>query len=282
MPPSARQITPHVRVADCYGDEFGQGVAYTNWRPDGSGDYLLIHTVEGGGLLGTGGALQPSRVGDVHLYASSACQEYQTDPEIGHWQLCWIHFQPHPDWGEWLDWPMSDAPGLRKIAIRPPDRSLFLETLRQAVRLSRSTELLATPLAMNALEAALLHALRSYRRTQRQRDPRVEEAAQELATRDPRLFTILDAARIAGLSPSRFAHLFREEMGISPHAYAQQCQLRRAARLLTMTSLSVAEIAEQSGFENPFYFSNRFHKLHGCSPSAYRKRSTLPRRQGSS
>jgi len=282
MPISTRQITPHGRIADCYGDEFRQGLAYTNWRPAGSGDYLLIYTVAGGGLLGTGGDPQASRAGDVYLYEPDACQEYATDPVIGVWQLGWIHFQPHPDWREWLDWPMTPALGLRKIAIAPLDQPDFLEALRQAGKRSRSGEPLATPLAMNALEAALLHALRSHRRTLRQRDPRVEQAAQELASRDPRSFSIADAARAVGLSHSRFAHLFREEMGISPHAYAQQCQLRRAARLLTMTSLSVGEIAEQCGFDNPFYFSNRFHKLHGRSPTAYRARSTLPRAKGSS
>ena len=34
----------------------------------------------------------------------------------------------------------------------------------------------------------------------------------------------------------------------------------------------LTEVAEMVGFANPFYFTQRFRRRHGLSPSAYRER----------
>jgi AraC family transcriptional regulator, arabinose operon regulatory protein len=40
--------------------------------------------------------------------------------------------------------------------------------------------------------------------------------------------------------------------------------------LLDTTGLSVKEVAARVGYDDPLYFSRRFHAEHGTSPSAYR------------
>ncbi|MEI9998580.1 MAG: hypothetical protein WDO13_05140, partial [Verrucomicrobiota bacterium] len=47
MPP--RRETPYRTDVDLHADEFRNGIAYTNWRPQGTPDWLLIHTVGGAG-----------------------------------------------------------------------------------------------------------------------------------------------------------------------------------------------------------------------------------------
>jgi len=42
--------------------------------------------------------------------------------------------------------------------------------------------------------------------------------------------------------------------------------------LLAHSSLPVAEIAAETGFEDPFYFTKRFRRWARCSPSEYRGR----------
>jgi AraC family transcriptional regulator of arabinose operon len=78
-------------------------------------------------------------------------------------------------------------------------------------------------------------------------------------------------ARRCGLSRSRFAELFREQMGVSPLAFLENQRLRRARELLEHTSLNLAEISVQAGFASPFYFSLRFKKHFGASPRNYRR-----------
>jgi AraC family transcriptional regulator of arabinose operon len=87
-----------------------------------------------------------------------------------------------------------------------------------------------------------------------------------------RPFRMDQLARSCGLSPSRFAHLFREQMGRSPRAYAEDRRMERAVRLLRLTTLPVAEVAAACGFEDPLYFSSRFRRWTKSSPSAFRSR----------
>jgi AraC family transcriptional regulator of arabinose operon len=45
-----------------------------------------------------------------------------------------------------------------------------------------------------------------------------------------------------------------------------------ASRLLRLTSLTIQEVAGEVGYDDPFYFSNRFRRYSGKSPSQFRER----------
>jgi AraC family transcriptional regulator of arabinose operon len=79
-----------------------------------------------------------------------------------------------------------------------------------------------------------------------------------------------ELAKIAGMSASRFAHLFRRQVGVPPQQFVEQRRLMRAEQLLKHSSLSVKEISHDVGFRSPFYFSLRFKSRTGKSPRAYR------------
>jgi AraC-like DNA-binding protein len=80
-----------------------------------------------------------------------------------------------------------------------------------------------------------------------------------------------EMAAICHLSVSRFHHLFREAVGMSPQRFFRQQRLEQAARMLTETDLPLAAIASDLAFADPFHFSRQFRQYHGISPSAYRQ-----------
>ena len=79
-------------------------------------------------------------------------------------------------------------------------------------------------------------------------------------------------AAAAGLSRSRFLHLFKESTGQSPHAFLLNLRLSRAAELLLSTNDTVSQIAFAVGFSDPFYFSRLFKKHFSLSPDAFRRK----------
>lgn len=81
-----------------------------------------------------------------------------------------------------------------------------------------------------------------------------------------------ELARRAHLSPSRFAGVFKEALGLAPREYVLQLQLRRAQRLLLTTDLPVTAVAERCGHGDPFHFSRVFKKHVGASPARYREK----------
>lgn len=101
-------------------------------------------------------------------------------------------------------------------------------------------------------------------------DLRIRALAERLDHGVAEPFRLEALAREAGLSVSRLAHLFREQMGMSPRVYAEEQKMRHAAQLLRLTPLSVGEVAEACGFASAFYFSSRFRRWSRLSPRAFR------------
>lgn len=85
-------------------------------------------------------------------------------------------------------------------------------------------------------------------------------------------FTVGDGARHCHMSESYFAHVFKEETGFSFMDYVNRQRMAKARELLKKTDMTVREIAQAVGVENPNYFSVVFVKLCGESPSEYRSR----------
>jgi len=85
--------------------------------------------------------------------------------------------------------------------------------------------------------------------------------------------SLADLANIANLSPSRFAYLFRQETGLSPHQYLIQARIEQATHLLRVGGISVGEIAHQVGFTDQSHFTRHFKRLVGVTPKAVLKDS---------
>ena len=82
---------------------------------------------------------------------------------------------------------------------------------------------------------------------------------------------ILDIAEAAELHEVRFREIFRKQMGMTPHSCLKQARLERVCELLIKTTLTVSEIAMQTGFTTPSYLCSAFREFSGQSPQAYRK-----------
>ncbi|MBE6611220.1 MAG: helix-turn-helix domain-containing protein [Ruminococcaceae bacterium] len=78
------------------------------------------------------------------------------------------------------------------------------------------------------------------------------------------------AARLC-LSRAYLRNIFMEHKGLSVQEYIIRARMKRAEDLLEQTDLPIAEIAAAVGYDDPFQMTKAFRKIHGRSPSAYRK-----------
>lgn len=264
--------TPHIPTVTLTAGEFREGISYRNWRPRGTPDWLLILTVAGAGQVECGSGTILTGRGTVTLYQPGAAQRYFTDPQTKRWHLLWSHFHPRTHWGVWLNWP-EVSHGLRSMTLSDPVifsevRKALLDTIRFGRQAPQSQ---ASDLAANALERALLwiHATNKSRAP----DERVQKAVDVLAAHLHEPFSLARLARTCGLSVSRLAHLFSDQIGMPPQQYLEELRLQRAAQLLRSTGLRIGEIATESGYAGAFYFSARFRRKFGLSPSQYRRQT---------
>lgn len=252
---------------------------YDVWRPHGTADWLLLNTVAGAGRLGVRDSADLiTEPGDVVIIRPGVPHDYGSamvrSGEPATWSLQFVHFHPRPEWLGWLDWPQP-LPGILKVQASGETRRRIRDALEAADTFGRSDLRQARMFAVNAVEAALLWCTTSDPGAG-PLDPRVLAAMEDMAGRLAQPITVTDLARRAGLSPSRFGHLFTEQVGISPMRYLERQRMRLAEQLLDLTPRTVSEIARTVGFEDPLYFSSRFRAYAGMPPTAYRRRKAGP------
>lgn len=78
-------------------------------------------------------------------------------------------------------------------------------------------------------------------------------------------------ARSAGVSRTAFQLRFREAIGVTVREYLVNQRLRRARNLIENTEMSLAEIAERSGFRHQEYMGSVFKDRLGVTPGSLRK-----------
>jgi AraC-like DNA-binding protein len=92
--------------------------------------------------------------------------------------------------------------------------------------------------------------------------------------------SVADLAEQACLSPSAFAHLFRDVSGMSPYQFIKSVRLDRARELLVAGELNVSEVARSVGYSSLSHFINEFKRHFGITPRAYAdaQRDVVPMR----
>jgi AraC-like DNA-binding protein len=104
------------------------------------------------------------------------------------------------------------------------------------------------------------------RRARHRMDGRIARAVATLQSDAPDEFSVPAAAAIAGLSPSRFQHLFTQAVGVPFRRYRGWQRLRSAIRTAAQGS-SLTDAAHAAGFADQAHFSRAFRAAFGAPPS---------------
>ncbi|WP_153730483.1 helix-turn-helix transcriptional regulator [Sporosarcina obsidiansis] len=84
-------------------------------------------------------------------------------------------------------------------------------------------------------------------------------------------WNLADCADEMKMHKSTLSRKYAKEAGESFRETLLSIRIEQAKRLLKETDLSIAEVAETSGFSHPAYFSKRFKEAVGLTPNEYRQ-----------
>ena len=88
--------------------------------------------------------------------------------------------------------------------------------------------------------------------------------------------TLKTLSELCFMSPSRFEHLFKEIMGVTPITYKNQVLIQHVQQALIINkSIPIQAIADAYGFESNVYFCRLFKYMTGVTPTQYRKMNVL-------
>jgi AraC-like DNA-binding protein len=103
------------------------------------------------------------------------------------------------------------------------------------------------------------------------RDEGVGRALTALHARPTHDWSLDELARESGMSRSVLAERFAHFVGVPPMQYLAQWRMQLAASLLTGTSKSLAEIAEQVGYGSETALSRAYKRWVGVAPADFRR-----------
>ena len=101
---------------------------------------------------------------------------------------------------------------------------------------------------------------------------RIRPALEKMGNSPEADMCVAEYAALCHMSEFHFLHEFKSATGVSPINYRDQILISQARTLLDSTTLSVGEIATSLGISDALYFSKKFKKHVGVSPSQYRER----------
>lgn len=228
----------------------------------------IVYIVSGKGVFES--ANTPATVigeGTCFMLLPNVWHRYQPDPEHG-WQEYWIGLK-----GRILDdW-------IREQCI-PGDKTLYdTGVSSQLINLFQGILgcIRSNPPGLRQLTAGMaLQVLGTVLGTESKQAPRTIEQKIGWAKTiiDENLEQPVSGQQLAielSVSYSLFRKSFKRITGYSPAQYHLLQRLAKAKELLSVTHLSIEEIALLMGFDSIYYFSRIFKTKSGYSPSEFRK-----------
>lgn len=229
----------------------------------GCGDVILVQPDELHSLRGSERTVTPFIHFDV-FYNDRRAESFAT--KGGHVSLAGYGelVQPRLNDLDWIDIP---------VRLAPAHPAQFRASLSRAIELWQAGDPLSRLQADHLVMELMLSLFRQHERGVLCDPPQRRSLGwipSYLSYHLGEPLSVADMAARARLSPSRFATVFREDFGSSPHQYFLQLRIEHAQELLKGTNLPLKQIAEYCGFADVHHFSKAFKQRVRQSPGAYR------------
>lgn len=244
-------------------DHFNKEDNYFTHRPEGMADWLIAYTIHGNGYFTVERTTQTCKAGDLVLLRPNTPHQYGTKRGCT-WDFLWAHFSSSVSETSLL----PEEPLLIQSVDSRSAKQRIEQAFRRIISDSRERGPYWQELCHNALREILLLAAQRHWES---RDPRIEETLRLLSNAVSEPFSIEKLAQRVNLSPSRLAHLFKEQTGDSIIHTLNRMRLEQAALLLQHTERTAAEVASDVGFGSYNHFSKLFRKRFGQNPSAFQQ-----------
>ena len=226
-------------------------------RPHGLDECILIFCTRGKGWAESDGRRFTIAAGEVLFIPANKPHAYGADDDDP-WSIHWAHFAGTaaasyssllPSHEYVLSIPYADA---KEIA------RMFRESYRLAsTGLTERTVLLVSHRLRYVLGLLFFQTGRSLGGDSHIVAHDLMKSIEFMRANVARSVTLQELARHAGLSPTRYSAIFRQQTGSSPVDHHIRLRMQAACHYLDTTALSVKEVAAKLGYDYPYYFWRR-------------------------
>jgi len=239
-------------------------------RPDGCSEHVLIYCMDGNGWI----EVDQKRFNihrNMYLIIPRGIPHQYGATDRDPWSIYWLHFA-----GEKADLFVDRVIRPREIEadtmVRHSDRMLIFSEIYENLSHGFTIE------NLEYSSICLWHMLGSFRYlsqfliARKTKQPDLIGASIDFMHKNINVsLSLEELAKETNLSTSHYCLLFRKKTGQTPLGFFTYLRIQHACRLLDFSDLKIKQIAEELGFDDPYYFSRVFKKIMRLSPQVYRK-----------
>lgn len=260
------KITDRRLVVNCAG-RVDLPYSFRTHEPNGRHDIYLMYITCGSMQALVNGRICEISAGDVVLFPPE--REYWYEKKsVSDIRYHWAHFSGFE--AESLVESLGlDGYGIFRVGIDESISMTFMQLVEDFIVNDRYSELSAA----NRLTTILIAIRRLLDRPEVDRSEsldRVFNSIKHIHENFKKPLTNELLAGIEHLSVSQYIELFKKSTGTTPRSYIIELRMRNACDLLARSNLTVAQIAETVGYDDPHYFSRVFKHYRNISPEGYR------------
>ena len=231
----------------------------------GVGSYSLF-VFKSSGLIKTSIGLSDFNPGDCILI----------DPTFPHYIKCKHHDIEYDS----ISFKGSDATrliqqiGIELNVIVTPLQTYFIDSiLDKIIKECRASDLLWERVVSSCMDELLSKIFRFSKQdfvlSMPDHAQKLRDLRSEVHESFSKPWTIGQMAGKMGLSPSRFASLYKKEFNTSPTEDLIRTRIDQAKKMLSTTKVSVKQVSVACGFESVHYFHRAFKKRNNITPKHY-------------
>lgn len=236
------------------------------WRPDGSGDNLLVIFKTSAMLIidGVGTTVPPD---SLIIYKKGTPQYYKTI--CGNYANHFIHFDVTDD-DDILSHTQTDRliTSVNISAVEELLTILCRENMSASEHREQYADMLIRMILMKISEGGDVSIGGEHPYSQQLRQLRAD-----IYSNAAGFCSVRQLAERMNLSPSYFQAVYRKQFGVSCYDDIISARVRTGQYYLATTALPVREISQLCGYDTDICFMRAFKKRTGLTPCEYRKRA---------
>lgn len=239
-----------------------------SYGPASRPNYILHYIMKGKGIYQVGETKYQLKEGQVFLIEPESPTFYQADKEDP-WSYLWVGFGGTEAERFVRDLGLNSRQLICECEYGEELKEIVFEMLHHTQSTAENLYYLQGKLYQFFSVLARGMEIREYANDTKE-SMYVQEAIDYIKNFYSQGITVADIAKYLVLNRSYLYTVFMNSLGISPKEFLTEFRISRGKEQLSLTDLSIEEIAVSCGYQNSPAFGKAFKQKTGMTPSEYR------------